>query len=91
VSGNGDPYTFQLPATAIASTEKVTLSVLDTYGRAVWSRSIRPSAHQTNEITWDGITTQGLRASAGIYLVRVSMQAGSKVTTLTEETVTLKP
>jgi hypothetical protein len=74
-------YTFVIPAA-----ERTTLTILDTYGRAVWSKNLQAST-EVREITWDGSTTKGIQASAGMYMVRMTRANGARF----EGTVTLKP
>lgn len=63
-------YAFRLPENLAGITERMTLRILDVSGKTVWSRSVSP-AEAGREIAWNGMTSTGARASAGIYFVRV--------------------
>jgi hypothetical protein len=91
VSGAEKPYTFILPA-GISGTEQVTMRITDMYGRTIWSRAVRPDASSTvaSEVTWNGKTATGLTASAGMYIVRVSVLNGGKNIDYVQKTVSLK-
>ncbi len=64
-------YTFELPENVAGSTERLTMVILDVKGKAVWSKSIVPS-ETGRSITWNGTSSAGTPASAGIYFVRVA-------------------
>ncbi len=51
---------------------EVGLTIVDVQGRAVWSenRSLEAGSHT---LTWDGSTTRGIPAGAGVYLARVQV------------------
>jgi flagellar hook assembly protein FlgD len=70
VTGGPLPYSFRIPGALAATTERLSLTIFDTYGRTVWSGSVRPSTGQ-NEISWNGRAASGARAPAGFYLARV--------------------
>lgn len=90
VSGVEKPYSFMLPAGASA-TEQVTMRITDVWGRNVWTRTVRPNANGTaTEVVWTGRTKTGLLASAGMYVVRVSVLNDGKVTEYVQKSVTLK-
>jgi biopolymer transport protein ExbB len=88
VNGKGRSYVFQLPAGAM---DGAVLSITDVQGRAIWSQTIRLSAAQAGEISWEGTTGSGAKASPGLYIARLSGLKGTKATGLTEQTLTLKP
>ncbi len=64
-------YTFELPENVAGSTERLTMLIMDVKGKAVWSKSIVPS-ETGRSITWNGTSSAGTPASAGIYFVRVA-------------------
>lgn len=63
-------YSFRLADRLVGGTDRLVMNIMDVSGKTVWSRSIAPS-QAGREITWNGLTTSGARASAGIYFVRV--------------------
>jgi hypothetical protein len=85
------PYTYRLPATAVDATEQMTLTVTDTYGRTVWSKSVSPKDDRISEITWNGRNSSGQKVSAGMYVVKVSVRSGGKLLEATQKGVTLDP
>jgi hypothetical protein len=89
VNGQNRPYAFTIPAGS--TSEKVTLSILNTSGRSVWSKSVAPSKDKATEISWNGHSSNGGLASAGIYVVQISVLEGGKVQTFTRKAVTLTP
>ena len=91
VTGSARTYTFRIPAASVETTERLTLSVFDTYGRTVWTKTVNPSRTQENEVSWNGLTSTGMKASAGMYIARVSVKNGTSLRTLTEQGITLKP
>jgi flagellar hook assembly protein FlgD len=75
----------------IATTEKVTLSISNIQGRTVWSKSLNPVVGQ-NEVTWNGKASNGTAASAGTYMVRVSLvDKQGKVTNVDRKTISIRP
>ncbi len=64
-------YTFLLPEAAAKLTQDLTMTLSDVTGRIVWRKTIHPSRGEAREISWDGRTTSGVTASAGVYLVRI--------------------
>jgi hypothetical protein len=92
VSGADKPYTFRLPTGFAVQTEKVTLDIVDAWGRKMWSKSIRPAETTIGEVSWDGRSSNGRLASAGMYVVRISVVNGNGTTThIVRKSVTLKP
>src|SRR5690606_19558376 len=71
MDGTGNPYSYRMPASAAAVTERLTMTITDLHGKRVWSRTINPSATSVNSIEWDGRNTNGMRVSAGMYMVRI--------------------
>jgi hypothetical protein len=63
-------YTFRLSDRLADVTDRMVMNILDVSGKTVWSRSVSPS-EAGREISWNGTTFAGARASAGIYFVRV--------------------
>jgi hypothetical protein len=74
-----NPYTYRLPASAVASTDKLTMSISDVQGKTVWTRTITPAATKVAELTWDGTTSKGLTVSAGMYVVRLQAERNGKI------------
>ncbi|HLU69359.1 MAG TPA: putative Ig domain-containing protein, partial [Fibrobacteria bacterium] len=90
VSGVEKPYAFVLPAGA-ATTEKVTMLITDVTGRTVWTKAVRPNTNGTaTEVVWTGRTSSGMLASAGMYVVRISVLDNGKTTEYVRKSVTLK-
>jgi len=46
------------------------MHILDVSGKTVWRRALA-STDAAHAITWNGMTTTGARAAAGVYFVRV--------------------
>jgi photosystem II stability/assembly factor-like uncharacterized protein len=90
VSGE-KPYGFVLPAAAVASTERIRLTIADAYGRTVWEKTVNPSRDGTREVSWNGRTTSGLKVSNGMYMVRLSILSHGVETELVDKTVKLAP
>jgi hypothetical protein len=72
LTGSSRPFVFTLTPKAAASTEALTMSISDVYGRTVWSRTVNPSKDGAREVRWDGKSSTGRAVSAGVYMVRVS-------------------
>jgi hypothetical protein len=71
-------YTFRLSDRLSGRTDRLSMKILDVSGKTVWARSVSPS-EAGREISWNGTTTTGARAPAGIYFVRVfSVTAAGK-------------
>ncbi len=81
VAGNANPFVFRLPADVAESSENLTLSVVDMWGRTVWTRTVNPARDQISEISWNGKNSSGQQASAGMYVVRASVTDHSGRTT----------
>ncbi len=92
VSGELKQYTFQLPAGAV-TTEKVTMSINDVSGRTLWTYSIYPSRDpKARDIVWNGATSTGRPAAAGMYIVKLSVRNSDQTTTrYIQKSVSLKP
>jgi hypothetical protein len=89
VNGQERPYAFQLPAGT--TTERLTLSILDVWGRQVWSQTVNPVKDKLTEVSWNGKSANGRQASAGMYVVRISVLNAGKTTNYIRKSVTLKP
>ena len=81
--------TFEFQATK--GTEKLSLNILDTWGRTIWSKTISPSETETGMVSWNGRSANGHTASAGLYLVRISTLNGGATTHIVRPVVTLRP
>ena len=90
VSGSARPFTFVLPQEALESTDRVTMSISDVWGRTVWSNSINPKANKVQEISWNGRASNGTQVSAGMYVVKIATRTAGVTTEFTEKAVTLK-
>ncbi len=86
-----NPYSYRIPAAALASTEQLTMTVVDMHGKRLWSRTINPAKSKVAELTWDGRNTSGARVSAGIYIVRINMKAAGASVQLDQKGLNLKP
>jgi hypothetical protein len=91
VDASGKPDTFAIPRGAMANTDRLTMSIRDIWGRTVWQRTIHPAESKVGEITWNGRNSSGRQASAGIYVVNVTVTVGEQVSTYTRKGVTLRP
>jgi hypothetical protein len=91
VGHSATPFTFQLPQGSAGFSGRMTMSISDASGRTVWSRHINSASDKTGEVTWNGMTTSGRQASAGMYVVRVSVSQDGTTTHYTNKAVTLKP
>ena len=79
VNGTGKTFTFEIPALqGRQAIQPVTLNIVDTWGRTIWNKSVRPSPGKVTEVSWNGRTANGLAASAGVYLVQISGIDGVK-------------
>jgi hypothetical protein len=76
VTGRAKPFAFTLTPEAAASTEALTMTISDMYGRTVWSNTVNPKREGTTKIVWNGRATTGRAVSAGVYIVRVSALKG---------------
>jgi hypothetical protein len=74
--GRADPRVFRIPAGSFAATERVTVTITDVWGRTIWTRTVHPARETEREIIWDGTTSTGRAASAGMYIVRFSSLPG---------------
>ena len=89
VNGQAKPYAFQIPAGS--TTEKLTLSIIDAWGRTIWVKSINPAKDKLTEISWNGKSANGRQASAGMYVVRITVLNAGKTTNFVRKSVSLKP
>jgi large repetitive protein len=85
-----NPYSYRMPASVAAVTERLTMSIYDVYGRQVWSRTIAPNTGVT-ELTWNGRTTSGAMASAGMYIVRINAKMKDGTFEATRKGTNLNP
>lgn len=84
-TGAARPFTFVLTEEALKSTESFTLSIVDTWGRTVWSQNTHPAQDGTRTLTWNGRTATGRNAAPGVYIVRVSTKAGATATNFVQK------
>jgi len=89
VNGQDRPYAFQLPAGT--TTERLTLSIVDAWGRTIWAQTVNPVRDRVREVSWNGRSANGRIASAGMYIVRISVLNGGQTTNYTRRSVTLRP
>jgi hypothetical protein len=89
VNGQEQPYAFQLPAGT--TTERMTLSILDAWGRTIWAKSVSPAQDKAIEVSWNGRSAKGSLVSAGMYIVRLSVLNSGTTTHYVRKAVTLKP
>jgi hypothetical protein len=81
VQGAGQGLLFRFPEGA----PRVTVSLTDLGGRAIWARTVRSGE---KSLLWDGKATGGSRVTAGNYIVRVQLQdARGRVLGSSEKTV----
>jgi hypothetical protein len=78
VSGAAKPFVFTLTSEGINSTEALTMTISDIYGRTVWSKTVNPKADKIRELRWNAKTNTGRAVSAGTYLVRVTASRGGQ-------------
>jgi hypothetical protein len=90
VTSAQNAFRFAIPAAAVAGTEQITMTISDLYGRTVWTHAMRPDS-KNREITWNGRTTSGRQASAGMYIVHLDVLVDGKSTRAVDKGVTLKP
>jgi biopolymer transport protein ExbB len=62
---------------ATANLSGVKMSIVDLYGRTVWSKTFSSS---TREVSWNGETMSGNRAVAGTYIVRLTALGATNAT-----------
>jgi hypothetical protein len=55
------------------NTQTAKISIVDMWGRLVWTKNADLSASGNHEVAWNGLTTSGSHAVAGSYIVWVSM------------------
>lgn len=84
-TGAARPFTFVLTEEAIKSTESFTLSIVDAWGRTVWSQGAHPARDGTRTLTWNGRTSAGHPAAPGVYVVRVSTKTGATATNFVQK------
>jgi hypothetical protein len=90
VAGNRNPFVFRLPE-GLENTDNLSLSIIDTYGRTVWSRTVNPARDNVSRITWNGKTSTGAQAASGVYLVRVRYSERGQTVQHDLKGVTLSP
>jgi hypothetical protein len=66
VTGSSKPFTFALTQEAIATTDALTMTISDVYGRTVWSRTVNPAKDGTRELSWNATASTGRAVSAGV-------------------------
>ena len=73
--------------------QDITLSIRNAQGRTVWTRTVEAKAGNGAQIlTWNGRTSTGQAAAAGMYIATVSIRgADGKVVKHVRHGVTLKP
>jgi hypothetical protein len=84
-------YTFRLPEGAQATTENLKMTITDVFGRTVWSRTVSPKETRSREISWNGKNSKGATVSAGMYIVRVKVEANGVSQEITRKGTTLQP
>src|SRR5690606_19161028 len=71
MDGSHKPYTFRLPTAAIATTEKLSMTITNIQGKQVWSQTVNPASSKVGELTWNGKTLKGQPVAPGMYIVRL--------------------
>jgi len=71
-------FRYQIPEGIAGTVTRLTMTVFDASGRTVWSNAVRPSASSHRELAWNGTDRSGLRAQAGVYMVRVRVEQGGE-------------
>jgi hypothetical protein len=77
---NSNPYTYRLPANLMATTERLTMTIVNVNGKQVWSKTVNPSVDKVTEMTWNGRQQNGQRAPSGMYIVRLDATANGRTT-----------
>ncbi len=90
VAGNRNPFVFRLPE-GLENTDNLSLSIIDTYGRTVWTRTVNPARDNVSRITWNGKTSTGAQAASGVYMVRVRYSERGQTVQHDLKGVTLSP
>jgi endo-1,4-beta-xylanase len=72
-------FSYGIPEGVAGAVTRLTMTVTDASGRTVWSGAVRPSTSSHREIGWDGTDRSGLRAQAGVYMMRVRVQQGTAI------------
>lgn len=72
MDGSRNPYTYRLPASLAASTERLSMTITNVQGKRVWSQTVTPASGRTSEITWNGVTSKGQPVAPGLYIVKIS-------------------
>jgi titin len=78
LTGSSKPFSFAMTQAGAASTEALTMTISDVYGRTVWSRTVNPSKDGTRVLSWDARTTSGRAVSAGVYFVKITTVSGGE-------------
>jgi flagellar basal-body rod modification protein FlgD len=73
LAGGASAGAFELPAAA----DKVTMSVMDSAGRTVYSNTLGAQGPGMHKFSWDGTTTTGAKAADGQYTFKIDATAGS--------------
>ncbi len=66
----------------------VRVSILDVWGRKIWSRTVSGSIGQ---LTWDGLSSRGVSAPIGMYVLRLVFVNGEGNSTNALQTTFIKP
>src|SRR5690606_25858036 len=90
LTGNRNPFVFRLPA-GLENADNLSLSIIDTYGRTVWNHTVNPARDNVSRISWNGKTSTGAQAAAGVYVVRVRYTERGKTVHQNLKGVTLAP
>jgi mono/diheme cytochrome c family protein len=83
----GRPFTFTLPAGGFSA---VRLRITDIFGRTVWKTTVRVEKG-AREISWNGRTSNGFHAAAGLYLAHFEVVGGGKGVSFVHKGAKLTP
>jgi hypothetical protein len=82
------PVSFNIPEGA----SQVNVSILDMWGRTVWSRNFETAKMGgVRQISWNGIASNGQKASAGVYMVRVNILGVNRSSSVIEHKINYTP
>jgi hypothetical protein len=90
VTGSAKPFTFALTPKAVETTDALTMTISDAYGRAVWTHTVNPKQDRVSQIVWNGRSTTGRAVSAGVYIVRVAAVNGGTTSEFIQKAVEVK-
>lgn len=88
---NGTEQTRTFEFQAGKGTEKLTLDIIDVWGRTVWTKTVTPTVTGAGTVRWTGKSSTGLAAAAGLYIVRLTVLNGGALTHTDRPVVTLRP